>query len=59
VSAPRIGALFAGYGGLDLAVQDVYGGSLAWYSEIDKGALKILSHRFPDVPNVGSVTEAD
>lgn len=42
---PRIGALFAGYGGLDLAVEKVYGGSVAWYSEIDKGALKILAHR--------------
>lgn len=59
MSGPRIGALFAGYGGLDLAVEDVYGGSVAWYSEIDKGALKILAHRYPGVPNVGSVTEAD
>ena len=57
--SPRIGALFAGYGGLDLAAQEVFGGSLAWYSEVDKGALKILGHRFPDVPNVGDVTTAD
>lgn len=56
---PRIGALFAGYGGLDLATQDVYGGSLAWYSEIDKGALKILAHRFPGVPNHGDITTID
>ena len=56
---PRIGSLFAGYGGLDLAVEEVFGGELAWYSEIDKGALKILEHRFPGIANVGSVTEAD
>lgn len=56
---PRIGSLFAGYGGLDLAVEEVFGGEMAWYSEIAKGALKILEHRFPGIPNVGSVTEAD
>ncbi len=57
--SPRVGSLFAGYGGLDMAVEEVFGGELAWYSEIDKGALKILEHRFPDVPNVGDVTTAD
>lgn len=56
---PKVGALFAGYGGLDMAVEEVYGAEVAWYSEIDKGALKILEHRYPGVPNVGSVTEAD
>jgi DNA (cytosine-5)-methyltransferase 1 len=56
---PRVGSLFAGYGGLDMAVEEVFGGKLAWYSEIDKGALKILEHRFPGVANVGSVTAAD
>jgi len=59
MNAPRIGALFAGYGGLEMGVQPVLGGDLAWYSEIDKGALKILTHRHPDVPNVGDVTTAD
>jgi DNA (cytosine-5)-methyltransferase 1 len=59
MSRPRVGSLFAGYGGLDLAVEEVFGAELAWYSEIDKGALKILEHRFPGIANVGSVTEAD
>lgn len=58
-SGPRIGELFAGYGGLGMGVQAVFGGDVAWYSEIDKGALKILEHRFPGVPNVGDVTTAD
>lgn len=57
--SPRIGSLFCGYGGLDLAVESVYGGEMAWYSEVDKGALKILAHRFPGVPNVGDVTAVD
>jgi site-specific DNA-cytosine methylase/Holliday junction resolvase RusA-like endonuclease len=56
---PTIGALFAGYGGLEMGVQAALGGTLAWYSEIDKGALKILTHRHPDVPNIGDVTTAD
>jgi DNA (cytosine-5)-methyltransferase 1 len=52
----RIGALFAGYGGLEHGVQAALGGDVAWYSEVDKGALKILTHRYPDTPNIGDVT---
>lgn len=59
MSEPRIGELFAGYGGLGMGVQAVYGGSIAWVSEIDKGANKILAHRFPDVPNHGDITTID
>lgn len=57
--APRAGALFAGYLGLDLAVSALFGARLAWYSEIDDGACAILRHRAPDVPNVGDVTRVD
>ncbi len=39
------GALFAGYGGLELGVQSVLGGHLAWYAEIDPGTQR-LSPRF-------------
>ena len=42
-----------------MGVQAVFGGEMAWYSEIDKGALKILEHRFPDVPNIGDITAVD
>ncbi|MEQ7847748.1 DNA cytosine methyltransferase [Nocardioides kribbensis] len=59
MSEPRIGELFAGYGGLGMGVQAVYGGSIAWVSDIDKGANKILSHRFPGVPNHGDITTID
>ncbi len=52
----KIGGLFFGYGGLDLAVQQVLGGELAWVSEIDKGACKVIEHRFPGVPNLGDIT---
>jgi DNA (cytosine-5)-methyltransferase 1 len=42
-----------------MGVQAVYGGSLAWVSDIDKGASKILAHRYPDVPNIGDMTAVD
>lgn len=53
---PRIASLCTGYGGLDEAVQRVLGGRLAWVSDIDPGACKIIAHRFPGVPNIGDLT---
>ena len=55
----RIGSLCTGYSGLDMAVEAVYGGDLAWASDIDKGACKVLAHRYPDVPNIGDMTAVD
>ena len=55
----KIGSLFSGYGGLDMAVHDVLGGETAWVSDIDKGACKILAHRYPDAPNLGDITTVD
>jgi len=55
----RIGSLFSGYGGLEQGVQQVLGGSVAWHSDIDPGACKILAHRYPDVPNLGDITAVD
>lgn len=55
----RIGELFAGYGGLGMAVQQVYGGELAWYSEFDDAPSRIMAHHHPDVPNYGDVTAID
>ena len=54
--ALTVGAMFAGYGGLDLAVEQVFGASLSWVAENDPGASRILAARFPDVPNLGDVT---
>lgn len=52
---PRIGSLCTGYGGLDMAVQRVFGGQLAWASDVDPGACQIIAHRMPDVPNLGDL----
>lgn len=59
MSGLRIGSLCTGYGGLDMAVQSVLGGETAWVSDIDKGACKILAHRYPGVPNLGDFTQTD
>lgn len=55
----KIGALFAGYGGLDLAVENVFDATTAWVSEFDAAPSRVLAHRFPDAPNHGDVTKID
>jgi DNA (cytosine-5)-methyltransferase 1 len=57
--SPRIGSLFSGYGGLDMAVESVTGGRTVWVSDIDPGARKILAHNWPGVPNIGDITKVD
>ena len=58
-SEPRIGSLCTGYGGLDLAVEQVLGGRLAWYAENDQHAQTVLAHRWPGVPNLGDIRAVD
>ena len=53
------GSLFAGMGGLDLAIADVFGAETAWVSDVDPGANAILAHRYPDAPNLGDITKVD
>lgn len=55
----NIGSLCTGYGGLDLAVQAVFGGELAWWSDIEPGPIKVMQHHHPDVPNLGDLKEVD
>lgn len=55
----RIGSLFTGYGGLDMAVERLTGGTVAWYSEIEKAACTVLSAHYPDVPNLGDIKTVD
>lgn len=66
---PRIGSLCTGYGGLDIAAHNVFGGTLAWVAQYEpphKGkpdrhqyAARILAHRWPRVPNLGNLETAD
>jgi DNA (cytosine-5)-methyltransferase 1 len=55
----KIGALFAGYGGLDMAVSQVTGAELAWVCEWDDAPAKILATHYPDVPNYRDVSKVD
>lgn len=53
----RIGSLFTGVGGLDMAVEQAFGGRVLWHAETDPDAAKVLAHRFPGVPNLGDVSQ--
>lgn len=54
-----VGELFAGYGGIGLALEDVLDARVAWVSEFDKAPSAILAQRFPDAPNLGDITKID
>lgn len=53
----KIGSLFSGYGGLDLAVEAIFNAQPAWFCEFDKAPSKVLAHHWPDVPNHKDVTQ--
>lgn len=56
---PRIGSLCSGYGGLDMGVQQVIGGTIAWHCEYEAAPSKILAHHWPGVPNHHDLTTTD
>lgn len=51
----KIGSLFSGYGGLDMAID----GKLVWYSEIEPAACKVMAANHPGIPNLGDITKID
>ncbi|HBX76449.1 MAG TPA: DNA (cytosine-5-)-methyltransferase [Acidimicrobiaceae bacterium] len=51
----RIGSLFSGYGGLDLAVEHVFRARTIWFSEISP-VRHVFAHHWPDAPNLGDIT---
>ena len=55
----RIGSLFSGAGGLDMAVEAAFGGRTVWHCEVDPAASKVLAARWPGVPNLGDITAID
>src|SRR5690606_1869672 len=57
--ALRHGSICTGIGGLDLAVNTVFGSQTAWMVEFDKHASKVLDYRFPNIPNLGDLTKID
>lgn len=59
MNGPVIGSLFTGYGGLDMGVRSVIGGRVAWTSDIDPGACKIIARHHDGVPNLGDISSVD
>jgi DNA (cytosine-5)-methyltransferase 1 len=55
----KIGSLFSGYGGLDLAVSKVLNAEVAWHCEWEDAPSKVLEAHFPGVPNYRDVTKVD
>jgi DNA (cytosine-5)-methyltransferase 1 len=55
----KIGSLFSGYGGLDLAVSKVTGAQVAWHCEWEDAPSKVLEANFPGVPNYRDVSKVD
>jgi DNA (cytosine-5)-methyltransferase 1 len=55
----KIGSLFSGYGGLDLAVSKVTGATVAWHCEWEDAPSKVLEANFPGVPNYRDVSKVD
>jgi len=53
-----VGSLFSGIGGLDLGLERA-GMRVAWQSEIDPYACKVLAKHWPEVPNHGNIKEID
>jgi len=73
MSEPRIGSLFSGVGGLDLAVAEATGGRTVFVADVCKfdkngtpghydphrSPCSVLAHRFRGVPNLGDVSLID
>jgi DNA (cytosine-5)-methyltransferase 1 len=55
----KIGSLFSGYGGLDLAVSKVTGATVAWHCEWEDAPSKVLEANVPGVPNYRDVSKVD
>jgi DNA (cytosine-5)-methyltransferase 1 len=55
----KIGSLFSGYGGLDLAVSKVLGAAVVWHCEWEDAPSKVLEANFPGVPNYRDVSTVD
>jgi DNA (cytosine-5)-methyltransferase 1 len=55
----KIGSLFSGYGGLDLAVSELLNGEVVWHCEWAEAPSKILAKHFPGVPNFRDVSKVD
>lgn len=56
---PAVGSLCTGYGGLDMAVERVFGAETVWHSEVENGPDRLLAHHHPNRPNIGDLTQVN
>lgn len=56
---PRLLSLCSGYGGLDLAVQGLFGTRTVAFAERDTFASRVFAAHHQDVPNLGDITAVD
>ncbi len=52
----KIGSLFSGYGGLDLAAEHAFNAETVWFSELNEPVSAVFSRHWPGVPNLGDIT---
>ena len=55
----RIGSLFSGYGGLDLAAEEFFDAEVVWHCEWEEAPSKILEAHWPGVPNYRDVSTVE
>ena len=55
----KIGSLFSGYGGLDIAVESFFHARTVWHAEFEDAPSKVLAHHWPGVPNHHYVSAVD
>src|SRR5699024_12842493 len=47
----KVGSLFSGYGGLDIAVEHLFNAETVWHAEFEHAPSKVLAHHWPGAPN--------
>lgn len=55
----KIGSLFSGYGGLDLAVEESFDARVVWHCEWEDAPSIVLEAHWPGVPNYRDVSKVD
>lgn len=56
----KVGSLFTGIGGLDQAVLRFFNNAkLEFVCDNSYGSRKFLEHQYPDIPNLGDITQVD
>jgi DNA (cytosine-5)-methyltransferase 1 len=55
----KIGSLFSGYGGLDLAAEQMFDAKVVWHCEWEDAPATVLDAHWPGVPNFRDVSNVD